>query len=56
MYDSTPNKNIECTITQCAHHSKDCNCCCLDKISIGTHEANPTVCECTDCKSFLYKG
>lgn len=49
------NKHIGCTIKNCAHH-----CCCedfcsLDKIEVGTHEANPTVVQCTDCLSFKAK-
>lgn len=53
---SEDNKKIGCSVTNCAHHSDDCNCCTLDKIEIGTHEGNPTKCECTDCKSFIYKS
>ena len=26
--------------------------CCLNCISVGTHEANPTDPQCTDCNSF----
>ena len=49
------NKHIGCTIHNCEHH-----CCCedycsLDKIEVGTHEADPTVCQCTDCLSFKMK-
>ena len=49
------NKHIGCTIHNCEHH-----CCCedycsLDKIEVGTHEADPTVCKCTDCISFKMK-
>lgn len=50
-----PNKSISCDVTNCVH-----NCGCSDGryctkeggIKIGTHEANPTVPECTDCLSF----
>lgn len=50
------NKHIGCTIKNCEHH-----CCCedfcsLDKIEVGTHEANPTEVQCTDCLSFKMKG
>lgn len=50
------NKHIGCTIKNCEHH-----CCCedfcsLDKIEVGTHEANPTAVQCTDCLSFKMKG
>lgn len=46
------NKNIECTVQQCEHHSAGTNYCTLGKITVGTHESNPTVPECTDCMSF----
>ena len=49
---SNPNKSIGCTVTQCQHHCGGENYCTLDKITVGTHEANPTVIECTDCESF----
>lgn len=50
------NRHIGCSVNNCAHHCKDSNYCTLEKIEVGTHECNPTKCECTDCKSFLYKG
>lgn len=43
------NKSIECSVNQCAYHCNQENYCSLNKISVGTHEANPTVVECTDC-------
>ncbi len=46
------NKCIECTVQQCANHCADSNYCSLDRILVGTHEANPTMDQCTDCKSF----
>ena len=49
------NKSIECTVQQCANHCPDQNYCSLDCITVGTHELNPTVSECTDCKSFHRK-
>lgn len=49
------NPSIDCTITQCANHCSCENKCSLDRILIGTHEANPTVDQCTDCKSFRLK-
>ena len=49
------NKSIECTVSQCAHHCASENYCSLDKILVGTHEANPTVDQCTDCMSFRKK-
>ena len=47
------NQNIGCTVTQCKYHGKPQNNCTLDKITVGTHETNPTKIECTDCESFM---
>ena len=49
------NKCVECTVTECANHCQSENYCSLDKILVGTHESNPTVDQCTDCKSFRRK-
>lgn len=49
------NKCIECTVQACAHHCGCENYCSLDRILVGTHEANPTQDACTDCKSFRKK-
>ena len=49
------NKCIECTVQQCAYHCNSENYCSLDRILVGTHEANPTQDQCTDCKSFRKK-
>lgn len=49
------NHSIECTVQQCKHHCGSQNYCSLNKIQVGTHEANPTVAECIDCKSFQVK-
>lgn len=49
------NECIECTITNCSHHAQNMDYCTLEKIKVGTHEANPTVKECTDCESFKNK-
>ena len=53
--NSNANKCIECTVRQCANHCGDANYCALDRILVGTHEANPTADQCTDCKSFRKK-
>lgn len=51
------NECICCTVTQCKNHCSDGkNFCSLEKIKIGTHENNPTVCQCTDCESFVPKN
>lgn len=49
------NHNIECTVNQCANHCSSGDYCALERIRIGTHEANPTMDQCTDCKSFMRK-
>ncbi|MCI5688331.1 DUF1540 domain-containing protein [Anaerovoracaceae bacterium 42-11] len=49
------NQKINCTVTQCKHIAGDGNHCSLDAITVGTHEANPTQCQCTDCMSFQVK-
>ena len=49
------NRSIECTVSQCAHHCGTENYCSLNKILVGTHEANPTMDQCTDCMSFERK-
>ncbi len=48
----TPNNAIQCAVTSCAHHCKDVNYCGLNSIRVGTHEANPSMDQCTDCQSF----
>ena len=53
--NSNANKCIECTVHQCANHCGDANYCALDRILVGTHEGNPTMDQCTDCKSFRKK-
>lgn len=46
------NHCIKCTVQQCANHCQSQNYCALDCITVGTHESNPTMDQCTDCKSF----
>ncbi len=46
------NRCIGCTVQQCAHHAGKDNFCTLDKVSIGTHEKDPTEPQCVDCESF----
>ena len=50
------NKSIKCSVTQCSYHCDAENYCSLDCITVGTHEANPTMVECTDCESFRAKN
>ena len=46
------NKCIQCTVQSCAYHCDTENYCSLDRIMVGTHEADPMMDQCTDCKSF----
>ncbi len=55
IMDCQANKCIECTVQQCAHHCGNSNYCTLDHILVGTHEMNPAMDQCTDCKSFCNK-
>lgn len=55
MMNYSANKCIECTVKQCAHHCETENYCSLDRILVGTHEQNPAMDQCTDCKSFRKK-
>ena len=50
------NRSIECMVTQCANHCDSDNYCALDKIRVGTHEANPTMSQCVDCLSFVKRS
>lgn len=49
------NRHIICSVVNCKHHLMSDNFCSLDRVNIGTHEMNPTKCECTDCNSFEKK-
>ena len=49
------NHSIKCSVDECTHHCGAENYCSLDCVSIGTHEANPTVKQCVDCESFKLK-
>ena len=41
-----------CSVAKGAYHCDTENYCSLDRILVGTHEANPAMDQCTDCKSF----
>lgn len=53
--DKKANQSIQCTVDQCEYHCQNQDYCSLDCIKVGTHEANPTMEECTDCESFQVK-
>ena len=49
------NSCIKCSVDKCQYHAQAKNYCTLQSIQVGTHEANPTKIECTDCESFEVK-
>ncbi|HIU49712.1 MAG TPA: DUF1540 domain-containing protein [Candidatus Limousia pullorum] len=49
------NQCIKCTVSNCENHNPSENYCTLNCVTIGTHEANPTQCQCVDCQSFVMK-
>ena len=53
MENKTKNSSIKCSVSQCKYNMVTEDYCSLNCISVGTHEANPTVPECTDCNSFV---
>lgn len=55
MMEKKANQSIKCTVQQCKNHCGSQQYCALDSIVVGTHEANPTVSQCTDCQSFECK-
>jgi len=46
------NESIKCVVDQCKYHANTQDYCSLDSITVGTHETNPTMQQCTDCLSF----
>ncbi|MDE6133432.1 MAG: DUF1540 domain-containing protein [Oscillospiraceae bacterium] len=50
------NPSIKCDVASCKHNMDSEHYCTLNCIKVGTHEANPTVPECTDCLSFEKKS
>ncbi len=50
--NNKPNMSIGCSVKECKYHCNTENYCSLSNIKVGTHETNPTMCECTDCQSF----
>ena len=49
------NHSIKCSVGECEFHCGAENYCSLDCVNIGTHESNPTLCQCVDCESFKVK-
>lgn len=52
MRNNTANRSIQCSVRQCKNHCGSENFCSLPSIWVGTHESDPTVCQCVDCESF----
>ncbi len=46
------NRCIMCNVGSCKHHCGSEDYCSLDCVSIGTHETDPAMNQCTDCLSF----
>ena len=49
------NSSKKCSVNNCKYHAQKKDYCTLNEIQVGTHESNPTMIECTDCKSFELK-
>ncbi len=52
MCDTRSNRCIECSVNECANHSKQDGFCALDKIKVGSTDTHPTDVKCTMCGSF----
>ncbi len=52
IMEKTANHSIKCSVNECEHHCKSEDFCSLHCVSIGTHEPDPTICQCVDCESF----
>lgn len=55
MDNTFVNESIQCTVQQCKHHNETQEYCSLERIMVGTHENNPSIDQCTDCRSFAPK-
>ncbi|EOS58210.1 MULTISPECIES: DUF1540 domain-containing protein [unclassified Anaerotruncus] len=55
MDNCKANHSVECTVSQCKNHCATSDYCSLNCVRIGTHENNPSMDQCTDCKSFVRK-
>lgn len=56
MDKAKPNQAIKCSVDQCNYHCDSQEYCALDCITVGSHEPNPTMEQCTDCQSFKAKN
>ncbi len=53
---SDANTSIKCSVKSCQNHCNSEDYCGLNSVKIGTHESNPTVCQCVDCESFVARN
>ncbi|MEG1584592.1 MAG: DUF1540 domain-containing protein [Anaerovorax sp.] len=56
MNSKDGNPSIKCMVPQCSYHCNSADYCSLASIQVGTHEANPSMDQCTDCQSFKAKS
>ncbi len=47
--------SIQCTVSNCAHHTAQNNSCSLSQIRVGCCDSVPTSCKGTECASFQLK-
>ncbi|MCI2106434.1 MAG: DUF1540 domain-containing protein [Intestinimonas sp.] len=53
MMNEKVNPSISCSVSNCKHHNKGQNHCCLNEISVGScRGTNATGREATECASF----
>lgn len=55
MNQKKANPAIRCNVVSCANHCASEDYCALSSITVGTHETNPSMDQCTDCQSFQKK-
>lgn len=52
MNNCEANHCIKCSVNSCKHHCPGEDFCSLDCVTIGSHESDPAMNQCTDCRSF----
>ena len=50
--NQTPNNSLKCSVSSCAPHCGNQNCCSLHEIKVGCTQPNATSCASTECASF----
>ncbi len=56
MENEFVNRSILCNVQSCKNHCSKDNFCSLECICVGTHESDPAMNQCTDCRSFVNKN